>query len=139
MATAQKTQGNMQLLVSDEASPEVFTEIDGVSSIQFSQDAGEIDVTHLNSTAREYLPGLPSRTMQISGFYDKDDVQILAVYSNYADQTTVSYQLKFVLESPIEQWAMDCVCTSFNMGGETEGAVTFDATLRITGAPVLTN
>ena len=140
MAVPQATQSNLQLLVGDAASPvETFTEIDGVGSIQLSQDAGEIDVTHLNSTSREFLGGLPSRTLQCSGFYDGDDAQQTTVNSAYIAGSTIEFQLKFALESPIESWAFSAVCTSFNIGGETEGAATFDFTLRITGSPTITN
>jgi len=140
MATPQKTQSNVQLLLSDGASPEVYTEVDGLTSINGPDGSTpEIDTTHLNSTAREFLMGIPDNgSIQCSGFYDGDDTQHAALYSAWANGTSKNFNLKFINESPNEKWAFSGYVQNFSIGAETDQAVTLSFSIRISGAITVT-
>lgn len=59
MANHRKTQGS-KIEVSGAASPSIFTQIVNVTNIQESgATVDNIDVTNLDSTAKEFVPGLP--------------------------------------------------------------------------------
>lgn len=74
MANSRKTQGS-KIEVSGAASPSVFTKIVNVTDISESgATLDQIDVTNLDSSAKEYVPGLPDYgtvTVQIN--YDSDE------------------------------------------------------------------
>lgn len=53
-----KAQGT-KLYVGDGNTPEVFIEIGEITSIDWTSDSPEVDVTNLSSTSREYRAGLP--------------------------------------------------------------------------------
>ena len=74
MANSRKTQGS-KIEVSGAASPSVFTKIVNVTDISESgATLDQIDVTNLDSTAKEFVPGLPDYgtvTVQIN--FDSDE------------------------------------------------------------------
>lgn len=74
MANCRKTQGS-KIEVSGSASPSVFTKIVNVTDISESgATLDQIEVTNLDSTAKEFVPGLPDYgtvTFQIN--YDSDE------------------------------------------------------------------
>lgn len=74
MANHRKTQG-AKIEVSGTASPSVFTKVVNVTSVDESGvTIDQIDVTNLDSTAKEYVPGMPDYgtvTFQIN--YDPDE------------------------------------------------------------------
>lgn len=74
MAKYRLTQG-AKIEVSGSASPSIFTKIVNVTSIEESGvSRDQIEITNLDSTAKEYAPGLPdfgTRTIQFN--YDSEE------------------------------------------------------------------
>lgn len=113
MSNALPTQG-FKFEIGDNASPVDFTEIGEVTSFQgLDGQAAEIDVTHLQSTAKEYIMGLQDfGNFQIDVNYLPDDVGQQALRAAKAtrvkhdfkatlsDNTTIEFQ-GYVLSNPI--------------------------------------
>jgi len=134
MATLQ-TQG-CQILKGNGASPEVFTALGEV--IDMSLDSGgaaEIDITNLDSTAKEFNLGLPDYgNVSISCNYDPDDAQQTALKTDYDGQDSGNYRID-MSDSPQTTFSFTAYVSSWNAPRVTpDDVVKLDATLRITGA-----
>ena len=97
-----KSQG-CAIYKSDGASPEVYTAIGQVMSISGPDGStGEIDVTNLASTAKEFIPSLPDYgTVSLDVVWDHATTanQHAALWTDFSAQTTGGYQIRLT-DSP---------------------------------------
>lgn len=122
------------IFMSDLASPEVYTEIAQVVSISGPDgSAAEIDVTALDSAAKEWLMGLPDEgSVTIETIHDPANAQHEALRAARADQSIQNFQIKLT-DSPQTVYSMSCYITGFSMNLGVDDAVKASYTLRITG------
>jgi hypothetical protein len=101
----------------------------------------EIDVTDFDSTAAEFLAGLPDNgELSLSGFFNYADAgqAVLLEDAHDAEAPSRDFEIDFTRQDV--QFTFSGWVKSFmpNAGGPNE-AYTFEATLRVTGAVVITN
>jgi predicted secreted protein len=113
-------------------------EIKQISGIDVKGET--IDVTTLSSTGgfREFLLGFKDPgEVQISGhFYPGDTNGQAAMYADLISGASDSYTVEFP-SSLGASWTFTGYVTGFKTGAAVEGAITFDATLKVSGAPSL--
>lgn len=113
-----------------------LTEIGGVS---MSADA--IDVTTLDSADgfREFVGGLKDGgEVGVSGyFYPGDTDGQKAMYDDFVAGTVNSYAIEFPAALNAK-WEFDGIVTAYTTGAALEDPVSFEATIKVTGKPVLT-
>jgi len=101
--------------------------------------AGEIDVTHLRSTGKEFLLGIPDYgSQQITGNYlgvGVDAGQTL-VRARYADQQAAQFRVTMV-DSGTTQITFTALVQSFDIDIQPDSKVNLSFTLRRTGADVI--
>lgn len=122
------------------ATPEVFTAIPEVTSIEPpSDEAAEIDVTHLTSEAREFKFGLSDNgTVTITGNYDADDATQEALRTDKTNKTLRNFQIVYPADIS-ETHAFSAYVTQFKLNQiAVDQAVTFTAALRVSGAVTIT-
>jgi len=100
----------------------------------------EIDVTTLDSEGgyREFIAGFKDPgEVSLSGYFQPSDPGQAAMYT--ALDTGEIQQ--FVIEYPASMgasWDFEGIVTAFTTTSETEDAITFEATIRVSGKPTLT-
>ena len=133
---ALKSQG-VGIYLSDDASPEVFTEIPDVMSISGPDgSASEIDVTALDSTAKEWLMGLPDEgtvSLELIWGGETSNTQQVALRSARAAQSIKHFQIKLT-DSPQSTYDFQAYVTGWSLSAGVDDAVKSNVTLRITGA-----
>ena len=108
-----------------------------LNNISSSFSADSLDVTTFDSSClREFLAGLRSGTMDISGFYDPTDTtgQVAMFTAFLAGTTLTSTQKPKILWNGTNGFTMDAIITSMTVDTAVEGTVNFSATLQATGA-----
>jgi hypothetical protein len=95
---------------------------------------GEIDVTHLGSTARETIAGLMDYgEIPISGNYIKADVGQAALLASQVSGAVATLEVDFTTEA--EKATCSAWVKSFKVGNiQPDGAYQFTAVLKVTGA-----
>jgi hypothetical protein len=131
-----KSQG-CGIFISDGASPEVYTEIPDVMSITGPDgSASEIDVTCLDSTAKEWLMGLPDEgTIGLDLVWggETNNTNQVALRTARANQTITNFQMKLT-DSPQSTYSFAAYVTGWSLSLGVDDAVKCTVTLRITGA-----
>lgn len=135
------------LWMGDGGSPETFTQVANVVSIDGPSETMEtVDVTHLQSTGgyREYLPHLKDGgEVTVTTHYDPTHAThdgTTGLKKKYDDRSLVNF--KFDMS---QQFATNGVInfsayvTALSKGAQVDQALEQQVTLRITGAPVLSN
>ena len=111
-----------------------LTSIDG---IKVSGD--EVDVTALdnNTGYREFLQGFKDGgEVPVSGFLDGADEGQDELYS-LLDSGTVT-PMAIIFPTAIgKTWSFNAFVKEFSTGVDIDGAITFDATVRVSGKPTL--
>ena len=109
-----------------------------ISGLELSADT--IDVTALDSTGgyREFIAGMKDAgEVSISGFFNPADTNgQKALYDAFIAGTVLDLTILFP-SSLGAQWDFDGVVVGFSTGAELEDAVTFEATIKVSGAPTL--
>ena len=126
----------------DGASPQVYTAIPEVTSLQGpGGQANEIDVTDLNSTAKEFRMGLQdegSITMDI--LYIPANTAHAALRTARAGQTLTAFQIAFTdgsaTSSPIAatRWQFDGFVLGFEISNAVDDVTKASVTIRVSGA-----
>lgn len=95
MTTSAFIGSQTQLKIGDGASPEVFTLIGEVVSIgDFGQENDLVEATHFQSTAKEYLYGLPDGVeLPVVANYLPTNAQQVATLAAQAAKTTKNFKL----------------------------------------------
>ena len=94
-------------------------------------EASEIDVTHLRSTAKEYLQGLGDEgNITLSGFLKASDAAQVGLRTDRDAQTSSAYSLTL---SDGTVLTFTAFCKQFGISNAVDGATILNVTLRITG------
>ena len=119
----------------DAASPEVYTTIPEVVNIQGpGGQANEIDVTDLNSTAKEFRMGLQdegSITMDI--LYIPGNAVHAGLRSDRAAQTLRNFRITFT-DSPQTTWTFGAFVLGFEISNAVDDVTKASVTLRVSGS-----
>lgn len=116
----------------------VIADLRSIGSPSISQE--EIDVTTLDSVGgyREFIAGFKDPgELTVSGFFVPTDQGQEALY----DALDTGDLQEFKITYPPElgaTWEFDGFVTAFNVTAEVEGAIEFEATIRVSGKPTLT-
>lgn len=115
------------------SSPITYTDIKEITSFSgLDGSASEIDVTHLQSTAKEFILGLQdfgNFTIEIS--YDNDDAGQLILRAAKESGNLHYFKLTFSDSTYI---TFSAYVMSMSVGGGVDGKVESSVTLRITGS-----
>lgn len=98
--------------------------------------ADSLDVTTFDSSClREFIAGLRSGTIDISGFYDPSDTtgQVAMFTAFLAGTTLETTQQPKILWDGVNGLQADGVITSLTVDAAVEGLVNFSATIQLTG------
>lgn len=135
-SSALQSQG-MTIAISDEASPEVYTTIAEVMSIDGpGGSASVIDVTDLSSTAKEKRAGLQDEgqvTFEIN--YIPTDTQHALLRTVRTAATVRSFRI-FFTDSPQTTWTFDALVLGFSVSNSVDDVTKASVTLEVTGAVV---
>lgn len=123
------------LKIGNAASPEVFTEIQEVRSINGpGGSAAVIDVTDLSSLAREKRMGIADEgQLSFEMMYIPSDTQHALLRTQRANRTETNFQLDFT-DSPVTTWSFAGFITTFTISAQVDGVVMANVTIEITGA-----
>ncbi len=135
MADAIESQG-FKLDIGNDASPVVYTEVKEITSFNgFDGQAAEIDVTHLRSTAKEFIMGLQdfgNFSIEVNFLPDdpgqtalrdaKESREIQLFRATFSDNSTATFNA-YVTSAPISGGVDGKVDGSFNL--RITGDVTF--------------
>lgn len=131
-----KSQGT-GIYLGDGASPQVYTEIAQVTNISGPDgSANEIDVTTLDSAAKEYLIGLADEgnvTLDVVFDSATTATQHAALRTARNNGTTQHFQIRLT-DSPRTTLTFDGLVSAFSLDVQTDDAIRASYTLRITGA-----
>lgn len=108
-----------------------------LNNISNAYSADSLDVTTFDSNClREFIAGLRSGTMDISGFYDPTDTtgQVAMFTALYNGTTLTSTQKPKILWNGTNGFEADGIVTSYTVDAAVEGVVNFSATIQLTGA-----
>ena len=108
-----------------------------ISGIEISADT--LDVSDLgNSTGyREFLQGFKDAgEVALSGFYDGDDVGQAEVFTIIESGEVVDCSIVFPTAIG-KTWSFKAVVTKFATSADLDDAVTFEASLKVSGKPTL--
>lgn len=141
MTNAIKSQGTLVYLSNENASTtaygsSTFTKLSETATVgESSGEAADIDVTHLESTAKEYLIGLPDNgNLPLSGnFVPGDTGQTRAIYS--LDNQQYCW-LKIIWSNGTIWYYMAC-CKKFTPSADVDGKVPFTSSWRTSGPRVI--
>jgi len=117
--------------------------IGNLSSISSpSMTTEEIDVTTLDSEGgfREFIAGFSDPgEVSISGFFVPGNPGQAALMTAFLAKTIEEFEIIYPAKLGVS-WAFDAYVSAFQVTSETENAIEFEATLRVTGysAPVTT-
>ena len=140
MSLAIKSQGTLFEIEALPIGSGSWTAIAEVQSIPASGgQAPEIDVTHLRSTGKEYLLGLPDYgSVQIAGNYlgvGVDAGQTM-VRARYLDQAPCQFRMT-LSDTGTTQQTFTALVQSFDIAVTPDSKVDLSFTLRRTGADVI--
>ena len=128
------TQGTV-LSKGDSASPIVYSAVGSVTSISGpSSSRGEIDVTTMDSTAKEFnLSLLDHGTLEASIVFDERDTEHAALRTDFAANTVRDWKITDA-GSPQINYTFQGRIQSLPLDFSTDEVVRVTMTIRITGA-----
>lgn len=134
MSNAIKSQGVL-LEVADAGSPTAWTQVGEVNTIS-DVDGGEapdIDVTHLQSTSREYLIGLPDGgQITLAGNLVPSDSGQQKMRIARRQQTSREFRVTLT-DAAATKLRFLAFVKQFSTGSAVDDKIPFNATLRVTG------
>lgn len=112
-------------------------ELTSISGLEISADT--VETTNLDSGGwRNYIQGVrDAGEVSISGYFVPGDTNgQAALYTALTGGTIGTYKITFPSAMGAE-WSFSAIVTGFTTGAEMEDSVTFEATLKVSGAPTL--
>jgi len=110
-----------------------------IGGIEITADT--IDVTTLDSDGgyREFIGSFKDAgEVTIEGFFKPEDAGQLAMQTSLDEGNPEDYTIEFPT-SPKATWGFEGVVTGFKVGdADVDGTITFGATIKVSGKPVLT-
>ena len=136
MASSAISSQGMKIYIGDTASPNAYTQITEVTGISGpSSQANLIDVTNLDSTAKEFVPGLKDEG-EIR--LDINWVPDLSIHQQIRIAQTARTKKSFVIEfsdtAPVTRWEFSGYVTQCQISGSVDNALKAAVTIKITGA-----
>jgi predicted secreted protein len=122
-----------------EINDQAVAHLTSISGVSMSADTIDVTALDSNSGYREYLASFKDGgEVPVSGFFDYGDKGQQAIYTAYDTETTDKYTIKFpkVIGA---QWSFTGVITAFETGAEVGNAVSFSATIKVSGKPTLSS
>lgn len=112
--------------------------VGGLTSIGgVDMSADTIDVTTLTSTGRDFLAGFKDGgEVSIEGFFNPSDSGQADLIADFNSGDSDSYSIEFV--SLAYKWTFNAIVTKITTGAAVEDAISFSATLKVSGLPTLT-
>ena len=139
MSIAIKSQGALLEIEQDPKGSAVWVEVKEVAAIPASGAASpEIPVTHLQSTAQEFLLGLPDNgTIAVTGNYlgNGNDAGQDECLERYEDQAEAAFRVTLADGTIV---TFDARVQTFDIGMEVDSKVELNVGLRLTGARTFT-
>lgn len=119
----------------DGASPEVFTAIGNIVDHDGpSKENPEVDVTDLNSSAKEYIPGLVDNgEITITVNFDPSNASHDRLLDDLDGRISRNYQITWPV-SPALNWTFNAFVKSFSQRSGVDQPLQGTVTLRINGA-----
>lgn len=112
-----------------------IAQLTSIGGLDLSADT--IDTTTLDATGgyRTFIMGFKDGgEVPISGFFDPASHE--GLYADFESGTTSSYTIEFPAALGAK-WTFSAVVTAYSTGAELEDAVSFEATLKVSGKPTL--
>lgn len=114
--------------------------VGGLKSISgIDVNADEVEVTDMGNTDgyREYLPGFKDGgEVPVSGYMDGEDNGQDRMYELLESGDVVDCKIQFPAKIG-KTWSFKAGVTKFTTSAEVDDAITFDATLKVSGKPTL--
>ena len=122
--------------IGDGASPEVFNKIPEVGSLTTPEiSRPTVDVTSLDSTAKEYISGLKDAgSIEISGNWDASNTYHQLLKSNSSAGTAANFLIELPT-SPATKVEFNATPETFQITAEPDAQLSFSATLKVSGDP----
>lgn len=115
-------------------------EVGGLSSISgIDASADEVEVTDMGNTDgyREYLPGFKDGgEVSVSGYMDGADAGQSRMYDLMESGDVVDCKIQFPAKIG-KTWSFKAGVTKFTTSADVDDAITFEATLKVSGKPTL--
>lgn len=114
-----------------------IAELTSIGGLKLSADT--IDITSLDSTGgyRQFIGGFKDGgEIALKGWFNPGDLGQNAVYTAFINGTTDSYTILFP-SALGASWVFSGVITAFETSADLQDAVTFDATIKVSGQPTL--
>lgn len=128
-----------QLLVAASAGS-TKTAVGGIKSISgIDASADDVEVTDMGNTDgyREYLPGFKDGgEVTVSGYLDGEDAGQARMLELLDSGDVVGCGIKFPPKIG-KSWTFKAGVTKFTTSADVDDAITFDATLKVSGKPTL--
>lgn len=135
MATNAFLTSGSYLQIGNGASPEVFSTISEVVSVgDFGLENPLINVTHLGSTAQEYISGLPDGvSFDITVNYYPTDTSHVALMSAATNRTKPNFKFA-ISSSPIKTFSFAALVTAYKLPAAVNAAFQMRFTMKISGS-----
>jgi len=136
MSTNALASQGMIISVGDAASPEVYTTISDISDISGPDgSAGEIEVTDLSSTAKEFKRGLTDNgSISTTMMFIPANVQHAQLRSDFNSSTEIARNYRIVFtDSPATLWTFSAYVSTLSVSNSLDGITTANVTLRVKG------
>lgn len=114
-----------------------IAEITSIGGLKLTSET--IDTTSLDSTGgyRTFITGFKDGgEIALKGWFNPGDAGQSAVYTAYTNGTTDNYTIIFP-STLGASWVFSGVITAFETSADLQSAVTFDATIKVSGQPTL--
>lgn len=121
--------------IGDEASPEIWSEVAEVTDFTTPDgEAPDIDTTHLQSTAMEFLQGIPDNgNVPVSGNFVGSDTVQSDLRTAQRSQTKKHVRIS-LSDSPATTFTFYAYVKSFVISAAVNDKLPFSMNLRVTGA-----
>ena len=128
------TSQGMTIAIGNGASPEVFATINEVKSIDGpGGQTNEIDVTDLNSTAKEFILGLQDEgDITLDMNYLPSDTQHALLRTLRGTGATNNYRITFT-DSPATTWTFAALVKGFSISNAVDNVTGLSVVLRVSG------
>jgi predicted secreted protein len=128
---ANKAQGTVLKIGID-----AVAELTSISGLELSADT--IEVTTLADEWRNFLQGMKDGgEVSLEGFLNAGDAGQADLYAAFNSGDIESFTIEFPVGIGAD-WTFDGIVTGFSTGADMEEAVSFEATIKVTGEPTLT-
>lgn len=130
------TRGQWDFYTGTTASPIVYTELPEVLSVSgIGQTNPLIDVTSFDSTAKEYIAGLPDGSeVSIECNYIATNTAITGLLTKVESGSTINFKATYTGSSPNKRFTFQAVALSYEVTPNFNDKNTIKFTLKITGS-----